>query len=165
MYSDKKLLLIMRHAKSDRTLTDLIDFDRPLNERGEGEPKVIAKSLNKLDIPFDQAIVSSARRTVDTWIVLEKKLDKPPNVTFDKRLYNAYYQDALEVLMEEAQDCDCLLMIGHNPSVTEICEYLTGEYHELKPATCVIMSAQDKSLLASLKKPGRFKLEKIITAK
>src|SRR5690606_4177714 len=117
MYSDKKLLLIMRHAKSDRTLTDFIDFDRPLNDRGKGEPKIIAKALNKLDVKIENAIVSSARRTVDTWLLLEKKLDNPPNVTFDKRLYDAYYQDALEVLIEEAEDCDSLLMIGHNPSV------------------------------------------------
>ncbi len=165
MYKDKKLLLIMRHAKSDRTLTDLIDFDRPLNERGEGEPKIIAKELNKLKIAIEKALVSSSRRTVDTWLRLEKKLDHPPEVCFDRRLYNAYYKDVIEVLEEDADDVECLMVIGHNPSMTEVCEFLTGECHEFRPASLAIVSAKSGSLKNCLKKPGCFQFEQMITAK
>ncbi len=165
MHDDKQLLFLMRHAKSEQAVDGMTDFDRPLNERGEDEPKVIAKELNHLGLAIERAIVSTARRTIDTWLLLEKKLAKPPEVIFDRRLYNANYQDAIEVLIEEAQTTKSLLMIGHNPSVTEICEYLCGEYHEFKPASCAVLVAQEKTLAASLAKPGLFKLDRLIAAK
>jgi phosphohistidine phosphatase len=164
MHNDKKLLFIMRHAKSDKSVIDMIDFDRPLNERGEGEPKVIAKVLNKLGVKIEKALVSSARRTVETWNLLEKKLDDPPEVVFDKRIYNATCEDAIDALIDEADGCASLMVIGHNPSLSEMTEYLTGEYHELATAACAVLSAREKSLSASLKKPGRFKLEQLILA-
>jgi len=164
MYGDKKLLLIMRHAKSDRTIPDMTDFDRPLNKRGQGEPKIIANNLNKLNLEIEKAVVSSSQRTVETWNLLKKKLDKPPKVSFEKKLYNANFQDVIDVLIDEAPQCKGLLIIGHNPSVSEVCEFLTGENHEFRPASLAILSAKDTSLGASLKKPGHFHLEQIFSA-
>lgn len=152
----------MRHAKSDRNDPTAVDFDRPLNDRGFGQPKAIADQLNDLGIAVEKAVVSPAERTTETWNLLAKRLKDPPKPIFEKQLYNAYYQDFIDVLSKHAKKCHRLLAIGHCPSVIEVTEFLTGEYHDFKTANLAILSAHDDDLEKCLEKPGQFRFEKMI---
>ena len=93
-------LLIMRHAKSDSSKIICKDFERPLNRRGEKQPKFIAQNLADLNIDIDLALVSPATRTKQTFFELSKSLDYEPETIFDQKLYNAYAEDLLDVLSE-----------------------------------------------------------------
>lgn len=161
MYDKKKLIIIMRHAKSDRSPLYDNDFERPLNDRGQHQPKDIAKQFNKLGISVDKVLVSSARRTKETWELLAKHLDDAPKPLFEPRLYEASLDEILDVLSEHS-DCDHLMMVGHCPGVNEIAEYLTGDYVDFKTANLAILSAGKEDLDSGLKKPGRFTLEKML---
>lgn len=163
MYEDKMLLLIMRHAKSDRDSTYQTDFERPLNDRGQKQPKDIAKKLNKLGITIDKALISAAKRTSETFKRLEKHLATPPKHSFEKRLYEAECETVLEVIAENAQHASCVLVVGHCPTVYEVTEYLCGEYHEFKTAHLAILSARTDDLIGCLKKPKQFRFEKMLT--
>lgn len=151
----------MRHAKSDQRLLEGNDFDRTLNERGQNEPPIIAKQLNSLGITVEKALVSSARRTRETWTLLLKNLSHPPEAIFEDRLYNAFYEDVIDVLKEYAAISSRLLVVAHNPAIPEVCEYLSGENCDFKPASLAILSTSG-NLAQSLKKPKQFSLEKML---
>jgi phosphohistidine phosphatase len=151
MYEGKKLLLIMRHAKSDH-LPSFSDFDRPLNERGELEPQEIAKQLNARSIGIDKAVISSARRTKETWDILNRNLIKSPaHIFFEANLYNAYCEDMIGILLHHASNAKHVLVIAHNPAVTEVCNVLSGTFHEFKPADLAVLSTVAESLWFAIK--------------
>jgi phosphohistidine phosphatase len=164
MFEQKPLLLVMRHAKSDRTEPLIADFDRPLNERGQFQPLDIAKQLNALNVVVDKALVSPAKRTKETWLLLESELKNAPQPIFDRRLYNASREDFLDVLIDHADDSRHLLVIAHCPAVIEVTEYCTGQYHEFKTANLAILRSRHDELLKGLTGFGQFYFERMIEA-
>lgn len=63
---NKKILLILRHAKSSWKNNDISDHDRPLNKRGKNQGSKMGKLLKKLDLVPDHIISSTAKRAIDT---------------------------------------------------------------------------------------------------
>lgn len=163
MYEDKKLLLIMRHAKSD-PLSFGLDFDRPINKQGQQDAIAIANQLNIMGLRIERALISPAQRTVETWEALQNHLHHPPKAFFEPELYNAYCETILAVLRKQADDCHALLLIGHNPGVSEVCELLSGELPDFKPASLAILSTRHANLSDSLTKVSSFHLEVMLNA-
>jgi phosphohistidine phosphatase len=61
-----KTVLIVRHAKSSWSNVDLVDFDRPLNERGKKDAPMMAERMIQKKIKLDAIISSPARRARKT---------------------------------------------------------------------------------------------------
>jgi phosphohistidine phosphatase SixA len=162
MHEKKPLLLIMRHAKSDPN-NAISDFERPLSLQGQQQLEVIAKKLSHLDITIDTAIVSPSLRTTQTWQFLSQYLENHPQPIFDRRLYHSSKEDIINVIDEHASSSRCLLIVAHCPSVIEVVELLSGEYHDFKPANVAILSPLTKRLDDALKKPRQFCLMNMIT--
>ena len=68
-----KTLVLMRHAKSNWSGA-LSDFDRPLNPRGISTARVLGNWLRSNELLPDFALVSAAKRTVETFDELKNKL-------------------------------------------------------------------------------------------
>ena len=62
----KKVLLILRHAKSSLKYGDIPDHDRPLNKRGKKQAPEMGILLKQLQLVPDYVISSTAKRAVDT---------------------------------------------------------------------------------------------------
>lgn len=112
-----KYLLLMRHASSYQGGNDI---DRTLNYEGLKEPLAIAYSLQNQKISIDKALVSEAGRAIKTYEIMRTILKSFPEPLFERKLYNAFKKDVLEVLREAATDCDRILVIGHNPSIVMV---------------------------------------------
>jgi phosphohistidine phosphatase len=69
-----------------------------------------------------QVACSPARRTRQT---LEGLRFTAP-VEYDRRIYGGEPDTLLDVIGEQPEDADTLLVIGHNPSMHELCTLLTG---------------------------------------
>ena len=67
-----KTLVLMRHAKSNWS-GDSPDFDRPLNPRGVSSARALGNWLRVNDLLPDFALVSAAKRTVETFKELKIK--------------------------------------------------------------------------------------------
>ena len=76
-------LILMRHAKSSWADPGQRDFDRPLNARGVRSAPLLGAWLRERGHVPDAALVSTARRTRETWAGLG--LDDVP----DDNLFNA----------------------------------------------------------------------------
>ncbi|HXW53554.1 MAG TPA: histidine phosphatase family protein [Myxococcota bacterium] len=161
----KNLLLLMRHAKSERAETSPSDFERHLNYRGEQQPALIAKQINQLGISIGKALVSPSKRTVETWSLLKGALSYAPNAVFEEDLYKASMENFIRVIADNIDDEHCVLVIGHCPSVIEATEFLTGEFHDFNTADLAILSTKEHSAFTEcLKRPHCFRFERMLRA-
>ncbi len=123
----EKTLYLMRHAKSSLK-KPLPDHERPLNRRGKRAAERIGRELVRRRL-FPELILASdakrARATAKRLLRAFASEAKPP-LQLDPALYDA---DALTILEEIAatdEKIGDLLVIGHNPGISELALLLTG---------------------------------------
>jgi phosphohistidine phosphatase len=122
-------LMLLRHAKSDRSDPGARDYDRVLNARGrEAAPRVGAYMASHGLIP-DLAIVSPAARTRETWDLVAAALSSQPHVLYDERIYQNIPDVLLNLVSRTNANVQVLLVVGHNPSLGMLAEMLTASGH------------------------------------
>ncbi|MBU1669119.1 histidine phosphatase family protein [bacterium] len=127
----KKLYLI-RHAKSSWNDLNLDDFDRPLNKRGKHDAKLMAERLKSKKIKPDLIIASPAKRASITANTIAKKIGYDlGNIDFQETVYEASLSDLLTVLKSIDNKNDVVFLIGHNPSLNSLLDYLV-ERHDIE---------------------------------
>jgi phosphohistidine phosphatase len=115
----KRDLILIRHTKSSWSDLSLSDFDRPLKKDRIGDAKRMAAKLKELELAPDLIICSPALRTRQTAEIFCKKLGYPfKKVQFDKRLYETTEMELLQVIRETDEAIETLMVVGHNPSIT-----------------------------------------------
>lgn len=120
-----KYLYLVRHAKSDWKNIGLSDFERPLNERGNTDKKTMGKRLKEKSIKLDSFISSSAKRTTQTSIALAKEIDySTKEIKFFEELYHASPSVMLSIINKTDIENNNLLLVGHNPGISMLCDYL-----------------------------------------
>jgi phosphohistidine phosphatase len=108
-------LILMRHAKSSWADAGERDLDRPLNKRGRRAAGLVGRWLAKKGYLPDQALVSSARRTQETWGRIVD-VTGPRETRYLPELYNTGLDTMLEIV-RRAPDVACLLVLGHQPAI------------------------------------------------
>ncbi len=113
-----KTLYLVRHAKSSWEF-DVIDHERPLNERGLRDgPKMaahIAKSMAKPDL----FLSSDALRAKTTAVFFATAYGVPDrDIKLDHKLYDFAGQDLTDVIRSVDNSIDCLIVFGHNNAMT-----------------------------------------------
>lgn len=113
-------LLLLRHAKSDWSQPGQRDHDRELAPRGRtAAPRMAAYLVERALVP-DCVLVSTARRTRETWKLVAAGLPTKPEAVFEERIYEAGRDDILKVIRTMPAPCQCLLVIGHNPGLQDL---------------------------------------------
>jgi phosphohistidine phosphatase len=113
-------LLLLRHAKSSWSEPGASDHERPLNRRGqEAAPRIGAYLARHKLIP-DHVLVSTARRTRETWALVAAEAPAAPPATFTERIYDATPRALLEVFRQADPMAASLLVVGHNPGLQEV---------------------------------------------
>jgi phosphohistidine phosphatase len=122
-------LLLLRHAKAERSRPGERDHDRRLAERGRNDAPKVGAYLSKHALTPDHVIVSTAARTRETWELAAAALGGSPPVVFDERIYEASPHTLLAVIKETGPNVGTLLVIGHNPGLQELAALLiaTGD--------------------------------------
>jgi phosphohistidine phosphatase len=115
-------LVLVRHAKSAWP-EGVADHDRPLAPRGQTAAPLMAGWLGGAIGRPDRVLVSTARRTRETWAYFA------PNwpglqAEFEPRLFQAETGDVLACLAETNPSAETVLVVGHNPSTQELAHAL-----------------------------------------
>lgn len=113
-----RTLILLRHAKSEYPL-GVADHERPLSDRGRRDAPVAARWLAENAPDIDRAVVSSARRTQQTWEAVAKSLPDLP-MTIEPRIYEASVRDLRAMLAETPAETSTVLVIGHNPGLEDL---------------------------------------------
>ena len=120
-------LLILRHAKSAWDTPAASDYERPLNGRGKRDAPRIGAWLCAQGLLPDHVLASPARRARQTTRRVCKALGLDPDrVTWQPQLYLANVPTLLEALAGCPADAMRVLLVGHNPGLEELLEYLGG---------------------------------------
>lgn len=115
-----KRLILMRHAKSSWDDPLLEDHQRVLNGRGRVSADALGDWLRAKSYVPDQALVSDAARTRETYARLNLICD----TSFEAALYHAGAQAMMQVL--KGASGNTVLMIGHNPGIAEFAEQVVA---------------------------------------
>lgn len=117
-------LILMRHAKSSWDHPGMVDFDRPLNKRGEHDGRTVARYLRQHDVKPAQILCSAAQRTRQTLDLIISAV-QPSQISFLRQLYETSANAMLDILRQQPDDSRVLMLIGHNPGLEELTCALT----------------------------------------
>jgi phosphohistidine phosphatase len=137
-----KRLTLVRHAKSSWKDPSLDDFDRPLNPRGERDAPVMARRLKARGARPSLILTSPAVRANRTARLIAEAIGYP--VEFLQREAELYLADPatiLDVIARDADGCNDIFVVGHNPGVTDLANRLTESRIDNVP-TCGIVSME-----------------------
>ncbi|MBF0163363.1 MAG: histidine phosphatase family protein [Magnetococcales bacterium] len=123
----KRQLIIMRHAKSAWDTDAVSDFERPLAKRGLQDAPRMGQWLSDHGLIPDSIVSSPALRAKQTILEVCKVLDiKKKAVLWDARIYGAGTEELLEVLAELPKQTEIAMIVGHNPGLEMLFEYLVN---------------------------------------
>jgi len=112
-------LILMRHGKAEQHAATGGDFERALASRGQADATLMGQVLAKAGLSPALALVSSARRTRETWDAAGPAFPAA-QAQVRRDLYHAEAQDVLAAIREEAPDSGAVMIVGHNPGLHEL---------------------------------------------
>jgi len=121
-----KILLMVRHAKSSWKDPDLADHQRPLNKRGKKDAPKMGGRLQKRGVRPDIIVSSDARRAMDTAVAMAEKLGLAPKaIRQTPELYHGAPDRILAVVHQFEDGWKQVMVVGHNPGLTEMANRFT----------------------------------------
>jgi len=135
-----KTLTILRHAKSSWENDSLADYERPLNKRGERDAPAMAKRIQEAGIRPSLIVSSHAVRAWTTAKVVALELSYPLEfLQREKDLYLASRERLLTIIAKQDEGFNHLMIVGHNPGLTDLVNYLVPNLTGNLP-TCGVVS-------------------------
>jgi phosphohistidine phosphatase len=118
-------LTLMRHGDAQWKDPEVADFARPLNRRGSSECEAMGRRLAELSLVPELIISSPARRAQQTAEIVARELALPPrSIRFEEALYLAGAQEILRLVRTIGPRVPHLMIIGHNPGISELANLL-----------------------------------------
>ena len=117
-------LLLLRHAKAERSQPGGADHARLLADRGRSDAPQMGAYLVRHGLIPDLAVVSPAARTRETWELAATAFKPAPKVSYEERVYGATTQALLAVIKETEPKVHTLLVVGHNPGLEDLATLL-----------------------------------------
>jgi Phosphohistidine phosphatase SixA len=130
-----KSLTFVRHAYAV-SAADFFgsDHDRPLTAKGVEAAKALAKELSKTVPPPDIVLVSDAVRALETLKQLKDLIGEETEIKEMKELYDCSAGQLYNIIIENQKARGHMLIIGHNPAVSQLYSMLSGDFTALAPA-------------------------------
>lgn len=120
-------LLLVRHAKSDWK-EDLEDMERPISEKGKKAATRLGCWLAEHDLIPTYVLVSPAQRAQQTLKRLKLDKEASEHQTLND-LYLATLEQLVQTLAQIPKYYERVMIIGHNPGLEELAQYLEYENH------------------------------------
>lgn len=135
-----KRLILVRHAKSSWANPGQEDVDRPLNERGErNAPEMGRRLLGRGDVPA-LVVSSPARRALATARLMAAELGiAREDIVVEDALYEASVATWIKAITALPAGVESVLMVGHNPTLTELANFLCHEVRIDNVPTCGVL--------------------------
>ena len=128
-------IYFLRHAKSSWDDFALKDFDRPLSTRGIQDADLMGNFFRSKKIKIDLILSSPSKRTTETLNHFFQP--ERPNIQFEESIYHASLEEVLTVIFGIPEDIKTVMLVGHNPSMHEITEFLSNKFINKYPTCCL----------------------------
>ncbi len=140
-----KILTLVRHAKSSWGDSKLSDRDRPLNSRGERDAPEMGRRIANHDIRPSLIITSPAVRAATTARLIAQEISYPAEfLQREDAIYLASLNDLLDVVVAQDNGFNSLMVVGHNPGLTNFANYLVPGLTNNLPTAGVVSVQIDR---------------------
>ena len=131
-----KFLNLIRHGNSE---SDFLknDFDRELDQVGHNNCKNLDSFLYRYSFKKHKILCSSSKRTSQTLESLRFSLNENSKIIYDENIYLANMKTLYNLLVKESSSY-MITIIGHNPGLSDLLSYLTGNYGIPDLETCSV---------------------------
>ncbi len=134
-----KLLILVRHAKSDWAEPGLTDFERPLNKRGKKDVPAMAQRLLDKKTPIDAIVSSPAVRAAATADFFAEALQL--EAKYLNELYLADQETIFSVVSSLNDVWNTVIIVSHNNGLTDFANMLTNARIDSIP-TCGVFAVK-----------------------
>lgn len=121
-----KTILVLRHGKSDWHVSSGSDHDRPLAKRGIAAAELMGRFLRQNRQVPAKVLSSTATRARSTAELAMAAGQWHCPVGYTDALYGASVSGVLDLLRMENDDFASLLLVGHQPTWSELIAELCG---------------------------------------
>jgi phosphohistidine phosphatase len=120
-----KRLYLLRHFHAQKELGET-DFEQKLSAIGKKQGEELSEYLRENSIIFQKALFSTSIRTIETKNYVCDTV-QCYNVEATQKLYYCTPDDLLDIIEVIDDNINSLLIVGHNPYITDVCSYLRLE--------------------------------------
>ncbi|MEO9476161.1 MAG: histidine phosphatase family protein [Cyclobacteriaceae bacterium] len=120
-------IFLLRHGEAIYPEQGMDDMERSLTSKGSTQIRTLGAKMGDAGFDVDLTYCSSSDRTRQTFQHLSEALKKNLEVEFREDIYEASVRTLFELLCESDKNLMSILLIGHNPGITYLAEYLSGE--------------------------------------
>ena len=136
-----KTLYIVRHAKAQWPEQGQSDFDRKLNARGHHDAAIMGSWFKNIYGCPEHWISSSAPRAFATAEHFANAMDNTLVIHPEILIYEAPWQQLLNVLKETPNSANRVILFGHNPGVSYLVAALTKQSVEFATSTVACLES------------------------
>jgi phosphohistidine phosphatase len=134
-----KILTLVRHAKSSWSDSRLSDRKRPLNKRGERDAPKMGKRIVDHGVRPSLILSSPATRAWMTAKIIAREISYPLEfLQREDSLYLASLNEILDVIMQQDNEFNSLMVVGHNPGMTNVANFLSPGLTDNLPTAGVV---------------------------
>jgi phosphohistidine phosphatase len=120
-------LFVLRHASAGvRRINPLLDVKRPLDKEGKKHCLQLAVVLNAMKISFDLVVSSPLKRSLQTAQLVATETGYEQKILISNALAPAATYAQFQRLLRECAAYENLLVVGHNPNITQFLGQLIG---------------------------------------
>lgn len=129
-------LFILRHASAGvRRPNPLLDVKRPLDKDGKAQCLQLAHVLNALKLNFDLVVSSPLKRSQQTAQLIATETGYEQKILISPALAPTATFAQFQRLLRECSSAENVLVVGHNPNITQFLGHLLGVGIHDDPAT------------------------------
>jgi len=130
-----KRLILLRHATSGWNQPGRSDSERLLDSEGESEAQEMGQRLAAEGFKPQLIVSSPATRAIITARLVAAQLNyDPASILEEETVYNASLETLLNVVRSFDDRFERIMLVGHNPGLSELGSYLSGHHGGLPPA-------------------------------
>lgn len=134
-----KTIFFARHAKASQEFATYGDFKRPLIPEGLKRTQKVVKFLKEKGVGFDYILSSPATRAWETAQLLAKGLNYPTDeIKSAKCIYDGDFDAVFTEIFTVPNDRHHLLLVGHNPDITELVNLFAHPVVETLPTSGIV---------------------------
>ena len=123
-----KELYLLRHAQTLEKRHDESDAERLLTPVGAQNATRMGMNLKNKEIFPDMLVSSPAFRAQATAELVADQIGYDASkIHYNNEIYNASIRSLLKVVNNFKDEWNTVLLVGHNPAITYLAEYVTGE--------------------------------------
>ena len=150
-----KTLTIVRHAKSSWKHMSLRDRDRPLNKRGKRDAPEMGRRIDEAGIRPSLILSSPAARAWKTAKAIAEAINYPREfLQKEEDLYLASLDEILDVIVAQDNGFNNLMVVGHNPGLTDVANFLVPGLTNNLPTAGVVSVQIDQDNWSLYERPA-----------